>query len=305
MRAVWSRSSAVGVVTGEQVRRAQQRGRARRHELLEARSAHPGLPRDRHGRHVRSYPLGGPDGCLPLPVQERRHRLAGLVAGEQAGQSAARSSPWASIRATRSRLRIAFDSRSPWAAPVARLAQTAATSVLELGRPARPSSPGRTPPRRCLEHLAAQRRQRRGARVHPVVDGQADDRGGQAELHLGERERRVLGDDATSLAATIPMPPARTAPSTSVTTGLPIVATAAAARRSGARPPPSRRRWPRTGRRRSRRPGRRSGAARPARPGRPRPPPGAANSSVTSCRLSAFLLCGESRVIVASGPLTS
>ena len=53
--------------------------------------------------------------------------------------SAARSSPCSSMRATRSRLRIRFDSRRPWAAPVASDAQSVATSASSsLGRDGRP-----------------------------------------------------------------------------------------------------------------------------------------------------------------------
>ena len=52
--------------------------------------------------------------------------------------SVAISSPWASIRATRSRLRIAFDSRRPWAAPVAS-GRRPGDLLVQIGRRARPA----------------------------------------------------------------------------------------------------------------------------------------------------------------------
>ena len=130
----------------------------------------------------------GGTGTRSSPRAPRRRRTGVAL-------SAASSSPRSSMRATRSRLRIRFDSRRPWAAPVASDSQVRRTSASS-------SSAGTAMVTRpyaaaCVarEHLAAQRGQRRGPRVHPVVDGQRDDRRGQAELDLGERERRLVGAD--------------------------------------------------------------------------------------------------------------
>ena len=51
------------VVAGQQVGGAQQPVRPGRHELLEARTAHRGPPRDRHRAHDRPYRSAGRDGC--------------------------------------------------------------------------------------------------------------------------------------------------------------------------------------------------------------------------------------------------
>jgi hypothetical protein len=110
---------------------------------------------------------------------------------------------------------------------------------------------------------------------------------------------------ATSPAATIPMPPARTAPETRTTTGLPMVAisrcsttmrfapssipTVVASERSA----PEQNTLPSWRTRTTFTSG--SASARSSR----------SNSSVTSCRESALRLCGESSVIVATDSTTA
>ena len=138
-----------------------------------------------------------------------------------------------------------------------------------------------------------------------MVDGEADDGGGEPELDLGERERGVLGDDRDVAGGHQPDAAGAHRAQDLVTTGLLIVTTnrcSSTIRRAPSSIPTvvaSERSAPEQNTRSAdrTRTTRTSGSA--SADSR------CANSSVTSCRLSAFLLCGESSVIVASGPATS
>ena len=128
------------------------------------------------------------------------------------------------MRATRSRLRIRFDSRSPCGAPVARLAQTAATSsssrsagTARVTSPyAAASAPLNTSPPRVVR--AAARGFIRWCTVRLMIAA--------ARPSLTSVSAKVASSAliAMSAAAMMPMPPARTAPRFLVTTGLSSVA---------------------------------------------------------------------------------
>ena len=196
-------------------------------------------------------------------------------------------------------------SRSPCGRPVTSEAQTEATASSSASaataRVTRPisaaSAPVNTSPPRQVS--AAAREVSRGSTVSEITAG--------ARPSFTSVSANVVSSAAIAMseAATMPMPPARTAPCSRVTTGL-LSATIWRCMATIARAPssmPSPEASDRSAPEQNTLPSARitttftsSSASAASR---------CANSSVTSCRDSALRLCGESRVIVATRSATA
>ena len=154
---------------------------------------------------------------------DKKASIASRAASEpnSRADSAARSSPRASSPASSVGVQQLLPLGQPLRVTLEQVADDAVELGVQLGLRHGDGHQARVRGCRPVELLPRQQRPRGRPRRHPGQHGQRDDRRRQPETHLGERERRGVGaTPRCRSAATMPMPPARTAPWTRATNGL-------------------------------------------------------------------------------------